>query len=75
MKAYINKIREFAYITYGYTYSRTTAQWLNEWKAHNVLYRWKYKVSQVKDVDLNENETHKRQFLYWCISLLYPICK
>ncbi len=71
MKLYIKFIRDIAFEAYGFIYSRTEKQWLNEWKAHNLLYSKGYKQSQTKDVDLNEGETIIRQFLYWILSIFY----
>lgn len=48
----------------GFEYKRTFDSWLREWKAHNTLYNWKYKRERTASVDLNEDESLIKRFLY-----------
>lgn len=55
----------------GYVYSRSEASWIEEWKAHNVLYKFGIQPSRTKDVDLNEDETALRKLGYCLLSKFY----
>ena len=52
----------------GYTYSRSAKSWVEEWKAHNALYKLGIQPSRTKDVDLNEDETVLRKLGYCLLS-------
>lgn len=52
-------------------YKRTLKSWIKEWQAHNILYKFCIKPSSSKHVDLNENETRSRLFVYNILSLFY----
>lgn len=52
-----------------FTYKRTVASWLKEWRAHNVLYRWGIELDRTKSVDLNEDETWARRVGYFFLSI------
>lgn len=52
-------------------YKRTNDSWIREWRAHNLLYINKYKVQQTKSVDLNEDETVGKRFIYAILSAFY----
>ena len=62
-------------ITYGaengYAYTRPAKSWVDEWKAHNLLYKWGVAPDRTKDVDLNENETSIIKLGYFLLSILY----
>ena len=55
----------------GYTYSRSNQSWINEWKAHNLLYKCGVSPNRTRDVDLNEDETSIRELGYSLLSILY----
>jgi hypothetical protein len=55
----------------GYTYSRSAQSWINEWRAHNLLFKLGVEPSRTRDVDLNEDETTIRKIGYFLLSLLY----
>lgn len=55
----------------GYTYSRSVQSWINEWKAHNLLFKLGVAPARTRDVDLNEDETMLRRVGYFLLSLLY----
>lgn len=50
-------------------FSRTLKSQYEEWKAHNVLYKWGLFKSRVANVDINQSETPLRLFLYKILSL------
>jgi hypothetical protein len=52
-------------------YTRTKESLIREWKAHTVLYRWRYKTEQTGTVDLNQNETRGRRILYTILSIFF----
>ena len=52
---------------------RSVKSYLREWRAHNLLYIWKFRIEDVKDIDLDVNEARWRRFGYLILSLLYPI--
>ena len=47
-------------------FTRTEQSMVNEWAAHNTLYRWKYKQDRTKSVDIDQGESSLRLFIY-CI--------
>lgn len=53
----------------GFEYKRTFNSWLCEWKAHNTLYNWGYKRERTADVDLNENESFLKRFIYSILAI------
>ena len=52
MKAIIEIIREEA-ANRGFTYKRSTASWVAEWKAHNLLSDKDIEFSRTSSVDVN----------------------
>lgn len=50
---------------------RSIKSYVREWRAHNLLYKWKIKIESSKDVDLDINESKWRRFCYFILSLLY----
>lgn len=70
IKAWVKQIKEYGENN-EYFYSRNIFEWICEWKAHNLLYRWNIKRSSTKDVDLDESETAKRKIGYFLLSILY----
>ena len=44
--------------------TRTTKSYVKEWHAHNVLYKLGLFRSHTKDVDLNDDETFLKLFMY-----------
>ena len=50
-------------------FTRTLKSQYEEWKAHNVLYKWGLFKSQMANVDINQGETPLRLFLYKILSL------
>jgi hypothetical protein len=55
--------------THGYRYARSNNSWRKEWKAHNMLYRWRIAPCRTKDVDFNEDESLLRRFGYFILSI------
>lgn len=55
----------------GYVYARPEQSWIDEWRAHNLLFKWGVLPSRTKDVDLNESESMLRRFGYFLLSKLY----
>lgn len=53
----------------GFEYKRTFNSWLHEWKAHNTLYNWGYKRERTADVDLNEDESFLKRFIYSILAI------
>lgn len=53
----------------GFEYKRTFNSWLREWKAHNTLHNWDYKKERTADVDLNENESFLKRFIYSILAI------
>ena len=60
---------EYASFERGIFYSRDLESWIQEWKAHNVLYNLGICKERTKSVDLNENENKIRKFGYFILSL------
>lgn len=50
-------------------FTRTLKSQYEEWKAHNVLYKWGLFKSRVANIDINQGETPLRLFLYKILSL------
>lgn len=50
-------------------YSRTFNSEFREWKAHNFLYRIGYKKDRTRTVNIDQNETKLRLFVYKILSL------
>lgn len=50
---------------FGY---RDMKSYMNEWRAHNILYKLHLFRSHTVDTDLNVNETKFRRAIYWLIS-------
>ena len=48
----------------GLPVTRTEASYINEWKAHNRLYKLGIQRNRTKDVDLEEDINKTRNFLY-----------
>ena len=42
-----------------------------EWKAHNLLYAFKYKREQTSSVDININKSWYKIVLYFILSIFY----
>ena len=55
----------------GIIYKRSMRSWIKEWQAHNILYKLGIKPSSSKDVDMDEDETKGRLFVYNILSLFY----
>lgn len=70
IKDWVKEIKAFG-IENGYVYSRSDRSWINEWKAHNLLFKWNIEPNRTKDVDLNEGETFLRKIGYFLLSILY----
>ena len=54
----------YAAINGEITYTRSIESWTKEWISHNKLYRHGLFKSHTKDVDLNEDESGFRLFIY-----------
>ena len=66
---YIHETPEYKeLVAAGYT--RTYKSQVDEWRAHNVMWSWGYKRNRTGSVDLDQNETPLRKFLYKIISYL-----
>ena len=52
-------------------YSRSTRSWINEWRAHNLLFKLGIEPDRTRDVDLDDNESTFRRFCYVILSKLY----
>lgn len=50
---------------------RSEKSCLNEWIAHNRMYKWKWFKEHSKDCDLTMNESRFRRFCYWVLSRFY----
>lgn len=48
----------------GYHYKRTNKSWIQEWRAHNLLYKLHLFEIYIKDTDLEECESKFRLFCY-----------
>lgn len=70
MKSAIKQIRKQA-ASKGFIYKRTNKEWLQEWRAHNLLYECDYQKQRTGNVDLNEDEPEIRIILYKVLSFLY----
>lgn len=55
-------------VSMGYT--RTLKSQIDEWRAHNVMWSWGFKRSRTDSVDLDQNESKLRKFLYSIIAHL-----
>ena len=49
-------------------FSRTTGCLINEWLAHNILYKWGYQKARTGSVDLDQNESKFRKFIYFILT-------
>ena len=65
---WVKQIKSFGE-SYDYTYTRTDKSWINEWKAHNVLYKWGIEPDRSKHVDLDEGETLLIRICYFLLSI------
>lgn len=65
MKAFITYIKK----VYPEFCKRSDSSYINEWKAHNILYRFGLFKAHTKDVDLNINESKFRRFIYTLLAL------
>lgn len=71
----IRKTLEFIRATQMYKalkeagYTRTPESEYQEWKAHNFLYRIGYKRERTKHVDIDQNESELRKFIYAILSI------
>lgn len=72
MEAAIEKATKFA-TNLGYTFSRSRSSWIDEWKAHNLLYFIGVAKKRTGSVDLNEDESIWRRVLYKLLSMCYNI--
>ena len=70
MKSAIKQIKKQA-ASKGFIYKRTNKEWLQEWRAHNLLYVLNYEIDRTKSVDLNEDEPKSRKTLYKILSFIY----
>ena len=50
-------------------YTRTPDSEFQEWKGHNVLYKLGYKRSRTGSVDIDQNESKFRKFVYAILSI------
>lgn len=50
-------------------YNRTPKSEYQEWKAHNVLYRLGIARARTKSVDIDQNESKLRRFIYAILSI------
>lgn len=50
-------------------YTRTPKSEYREWKAHNFLYKIGYKRERTKSVDIDQNESKLRRFVYAVLSI------
>ncbi len=50
-------------------YTRTPESEYQEWRAHNFLYRIGYKRERTKHVDIDQNESELRKFIYAILSI------
>lgn len=53
----------------GLPVTRTEASYINEWKAHNRLYKLGIQRNRTKDVDLEEDINKVRNFLYTILGI------
>jgi frataxin-like iron-binding protein CyaY len=70
MKSAIKQIRKQA-ASKGFIYKRNNKEWVQEWRAHNLLYVLNYEIDRTKSVDLNEDESKSRKILYKILSFIY----
>ena len=63
MKNILNIVRNLA-MRKGIYFKRNNKSWIQEWKAHNLLYKFHLLKSHTKDTDLEENESKFRLFCY-----------
>lgn len=52
-------------------YTRTLKEQVDEWIAHNVMWSWGYKRNRTGSVDLNQNESKFRKFIYSIIAFFH----
>jgi len=50
-------------------YNRTPESEYQEWRAHNFLYRIGYQRERTKHVDIDQNESELRKFIYAILSI------
>jgi predicted small secreted protein len=65
---FIHTTRKYMVLKKG-GYSRTLKSEYQEWAAHNFLYRMGYKRERTRSVDINQNETKLRKFIYAVLSI------
>ena len=66
---YIHSTEEYKKLAVA-GYTRTTKSQINEWLAYNRLWNWGYKRSRTGSVDLDQNESKFRKFIYFILTLL-----
>jgi len=57
----------------GIRYNRTMNSWIQEWKAHNLLYMLDFKKDRTGSVDINEDEPKYIQLGYFILAMIYDI--
>jgi hypothetical protein len=50
-------------------YTRTPTSEFQEWKGHNMLYKFGYQKSRTGSVDIDQNEPMWRRFVYAILSI------
>lgn len=70
MKAIIRKLRESSDKTYA-IHKLSMFRMINEWRAHNLLYKLNLYKNQTKSVDLDTTEPWYRVILYTVLSPFY----
>ena len=68
INAFCKKIRALGEEKLGLSYSRSLSSWVNEWKAHNWLYKHNKYTDRTASTDINDSEKLSRRFGYWFIS-------
>ena len=68
---FVLQLVKYAAANRNIVYKRTMKSWLREWKAHNILYKLNIQRPRSQHTDLNENESVKRRFAYFILSLFY----
>ena len=51
-------------------YTRTYKSQVDEWRAHNAMWSWGYQRSRTGSVDLDQNESSLRKFIYSILAFL-----
>lgn len=69
MEEFLNKLK-YERVECSILYTRSIKSLVEEWRAHNLLYKLGLFKSHTKDVDLN-NESKVRLFIYKILSKLY----